>query len=588
MLNKNESDVLANISAEEAWGHVEYLSTLDKTSGTDGERKAHEYVRGKLKEYGVPYKEYEFDSYLSHPIKASLEVVSPSKMEVKAITAAFSKSTDGERIEAEMVHVPLPEGTLFGGFSGLVDLYRKLGVEGKVILVWGLASPTVMWAAQLAGAIGQVHISGEDVIHEMIVTTIWGTPTSESAERMPTIPAISIGKSDGERLLELIEEGEVRVSFSTVVDTRWRRIPITVAEIQGTEDPEKFMLIHGHMDSWYVGTTDNCTGNAACLELSRLFWENREKLRRGVRIAWWSGHSTGRYSGSTWYADNLFEELNKGCFVSMNIDSPGVQGATLFRGGGLMGTAEFMGEAVKDATGAKEVPVSARSMRAGDQSFYGIGIPNVGVGSGIPMGSPLRGVIIGGSGGGWWWHSAHDTVDKGDSEVLHRDLKMQALATYRFCNVPLLPFDFVPVAEVYEREVKDIQGVVPAETFNLAKVLDKIAELKASSERLNAVIGESKSFSGDVAKAVNGKLIGVTRVLTSTLYTYEGSYEQDPAWNMGIIPSLQGVRELEGLDPESTEARFLKTKLVREVNKVNDQLDKAIELIVGIVKLSGK
>jgi hypothetical protein len=57
---------------------------------------------------------------------------------------------------------------------------------------------------------------------------------------------------------------------------------------------------------------------------------------------------------------------------------------------------------------------------------------------------------------------------------------------------------------------------------------------------------------------------------------------------MGIIPSLQGVRELEGLDPESTEARFLKTKLVREVNKVNDQLDKAIELIVGIMKLSGK
>ena len=584
MLNDIEKEILESISEDEAWGHVEYLSTLDKTSGTEGEREAHEYVRGKLREYGVPFKEYEFDSYLSHPLEATLEVVSPENINVKAITAAFSKSTNGEKLKAEMVHVPLPEGTLFGGFSGLVEEYKKIGVEGKVALVWGLASPTVMWAAQLAGAIGQVHISGEDVIHEMIVTTIWGTPTPESAERMPTIPAVSIGKTDGEKLLKLTEVGAVQVKFSTVLDTRWRRIPITVAEIEGTEDP-KFMLIHGHMDSWYVGTTDNCTGNAACLELSRVFWENQKRLKRGVRIAWWSGHSTGRYSGSTWYADNLFEELKGDCFVSMNIDSPGVQGAVQFRGGGLMGTAEFMGEAVKDATGADKVPVSARSMRAGDQSFYGIGIPNVSVGSGIPMGSPLRGAIIGGSGGGWWWHSAHDTVDKGDSEVLHRDLKMQALATYRFCNASILPFDFVPVAEAYNREVRNIQAEIPTEVFDLSKVSSKVADLKRAASRLNEAL-DGKKLGRELAEAINDKLVRATRVLTSTLYTYEGHYEQDPAWNMGIIPSLQGVRDLEGLDLGSDQAGFLKTKLVREVNKVNDQLMKATEIVNDIVKLA--
>ena len=73
MLNDIEKEILESILEDEAWGHVEYLSTLDKTSGTEGEREAHEYVRGKLREYGVPFKEYEFDSYLSHPLEATLE-----------------------------------------------------------------------------------------------------------------------------------------------------------------------------------------------------------------------------------------------------------------------------------------------------------------------------------------------------------------------------------------------------------------------------------------------------------------------------------------------------------------------------------
>ena len=77
MLSKEEKKLLSDISAEEPWSNVEYLSTLDKTSGTEGEWRAHEFVREKLAEYGVPYKEYAFDALISHPKEASLRVVSP-------------------------------------------------------------------------------------------------------------------------------------------------------------------------------------------------------------------------------------------------------------------------------------------------------------------------------------------------------------------------------------------------------------------------------------------------------------------------------------------------------------------------------
>ena len=39
MLGEAEKNYLSKISIDDAWSHVEYLSTLDKTSGTEGETR---------------------------------------------------------------------------------------------------------------------------------------------------------------------------------------------------------------------------------------------------------------------------------------------------------------------------------------------------------------------------------------------------------------------------------------------------------------------------------------------------------------------------------------------------------------------
>jgi Iap family predicted aminopeptidase len=300
MLNENEEKLLSDLDIGEAWSHVEHLSTLDKTSATQGELEAHEYVRAKLDEYGVPYKTYEFDSLISHPKEASLKVNSPTAMEVECITHAFSKSTPEEGFEAELVFVPVSPSSLFTGLGDLVEEYRKSDVEGKVTLMFGVASPAVVWAAQQAGAIAQVHICGGEVLHEMIVTTVWGTPTPEAAERIPEITAVSVKRADGEKLVELAKERPVKIILAARSDTRWRRIPFTVAEIRGTEEPEKFMLVHGHMDSWYLGTTDNCTGNAALLELARILEKNKRGLRATPRAGTPPPPGTRTTSSTTW------------------------------------------------------------------------------------------------------------------------------------------------------------------------------------------------------------------------------------------------------------------------------------------------
>ena len=53
--------------------------------------------------------------------------------------------------------------------------------------------------------------------------------------------------------------------------------------------------------------------------------------RRSVRIAWWPGHSTGRYAGSTWFADKFAIDLDENCVLQVNCDSPGCRWATLYK-----------------------------------------------------------------------------------------------------------------------------------------------------------------------------------------------------------------------------------------------------------------
>jgi len=584
MSSNFEKKILRQASAKEAWKHVEFLSKIEKTSGTEGEVKAHEYIRQKLIEYGVPFNAYEFSSLISHPIDASLRINDENRS-IECRPAAFSAKTDKNGISGELVFIELPPDTLFGGIEEVLSLYKKANVGGKIPIVWGLAAPTIMWAAQAAGALAQIHISGEEAIHEMIITTIWGTPTPESVERLPKIPAISIKRSDGEHLLELLKKGSVRISLTSNVDTKWRRIPITVAKVEGKTEPEKFMLVHGHMDSWYYGTTDNCTGNAACLELCRIFAKNRRGMNRSLRVAWWSGHSTGRYSGSTWYADNFYDDLSKNCFASMNIDSPGVKSASEVGGGGIMGTVNFMADVIKDAIGLEKFNVGVRYSRAGDQSFYGIGIPSVGANGHLPKGSPDAGVWTGGSGGGWWWHNPADTVDKGDKANLEREIRMETLAVSRLVNSGILPFNIADAIGNFEKAFLELMNKAPKSSQYLKPSQEMVVKIKALSEALQGNLnGLGKGKKSKLMK-INEALVRLTHVLTSTQYTYSGYYDQDPAYSMGLIPLLQPVLRLENLSEDDFSSGLVRTRVIRNINCFNDKLDEVSGLMEKILKL---
>jgi len=561
--------ILNEVSGDEMWKHIEWFSKVDRVGGTPGDHAGFQYICDTLRSYGIRPETYEFDSYISIPLGAELKVTSPEGKKIYAITHAFAVPTSPEGVESELVYVRPPvnaENPLLAAVKP--EDYGQSNLKGKIVLVDGTASPTKVAAAESAGAIGELHISPEPMPHEMIVTTVWGTPTLESAKRIPKIHVASVGKQDGEFLKELCSKGSVRVHLKTQVSTEWRKIRIPVATIRGTSEPEKFVLVGGHYCAWYVGVTDNATGDTSLLEIARLAHKHRKHLKRSVKVAWWPGHSQGRYSGSTWFADNAFDDLNRNALAYVNIDSPGSKGATMYDLEAMPEAMEYAAEVVRSVTKLKIQRM--RPGRWGDQSFWGLGFPSIDCYSMAEPGK--RTVGVGGSGGGWWWHTPEDTLDKADREYQVRDTKVNLAIVAGLCNAEVLPYDFTRLADQYVKSLTELSSET-AGILDLKPLISKAKELKSKAAKLRASkIDKAKAK----ARKLNEAQMKLSRVLIPVLFTQEGRYEQDPAADAPFFPALRAARSV---SENENEHGFRKTQLVRERNRISDALDQALTII---------
>lgn len=575
------------VDQAETWSHVEKLSTIERLAGTPGERDAVSYIMARLAEYGVPSRLYEFESFVSYPLESSLEILMPERMVIPCRPRAFAASTPPQGIEAEIVYVPSESehhdrAKMIFAQAGSNEDYAAFDVAGKIVLSTS-GGPDGLKLAQDHGASAHCHMwpSNEDVIHEMIVSSIWGTPTPESAERLVKIPSISIKRSDGDRLRALCAKGPVRARIKSNVYIGWKMVQLPVADVTADADPETFLLVGGHHCSWYVGTTDNATGDACLLEMARVLQRNRAGLRRSVRIAWWPSHSQGRYAGSTWYADHAFADLRRNCIAYLGIDSPGVKGAEIWDCRYNHAEVErFMDKLMREVTGQE--PNIRRPLKAGDQSFWGVGMPSLGAYRMVPADSPVR-ANVGGSGGGYWWHSPEDTIDKGDPGVLASDTELYLSIAGRLCGSEKLPFEFMTTARDVVKLLVELNEAA-AGRIDLASALQAAQAFGEAAQALDAAATRSK---GERAATLNRGLMDISRIVNPALYTVSGDFDQDPALQLPLLPALQGARRIAGLQPGTNEQGFLFTRLIRERNRLVDALQSATDAARDLAAIVG-
>ena len=99
-------EILKEISKKQMMKHVCWMAkeVPQRLSGNEEDRKQTAYIKEYLESCGLEVKVHEFDAYISFPISAKLEILSPEYREIQCTVFAQINSTPPEGIEAELIY----------------------------------------------------------------------------------------------------------------------------------------------------------------------------------------------------------------------------------------------------------------------------------------------------------------------------------------------------------------------------------------------------------------------------------------------------------------------------------------------------
>ena len=545
------------VDGAEMMRHLSVLAQWVKLSGTEDEAISLRYIQTQLDELGFRTRLLHHDAYISLP---GVSAVTVDNVTVPSITHSFSRPSGADGLAARLVYVGAGSDTDFAGRD----------VSGCIVLVDGIATPPVSRRATLAGAVGQLHISPHEHLHEMCISPVWGSPSSVTLNELPATVVCSILPSAGDPLRERVRRGEEpRVVLRAEVETGWRKTPILQADMDAPDPAAPFILFSGHHDTWHYGVMDNGSANITMLEVARLAASRRAEWRRGLRLCFWSGHSHGRYSGSTWYVDEHWDELDQRCAVHLNVDSPGARGADVLSNVGSMAPLfELASDAIHTQTG--QALLGKRMGRAADQSFNGLGLPALFGDISEPPPSPIGAHC-------WWWHTPHDLLENIDKANQVRDTRIYVHALWRLLTDRVLPLDFAAHARDLLAELTRLAAAL-GERFSLSVL---IVAAETTGDLAAALAARAKTV--DPAR-IDRALMHVSRALVPMDYTSGDRFAQDPALPVAAWASLGAIRALAAAPIGSDTGRFLTVDATRARNRVLHALRRANGVLARAVE----
>jgi hypothetical protein len=284
--------VCGEFSGSLAKREVEKIAQFHRIQASPGFHEAAQYVRDKLKSFGIRAKIERFPSdgarkyyTWTSPVgwegkSATLELLEPKKKmlarfpEVPCSLAAHSKSTD---LEAEVVDVETGQKP---------EEYEGKDVKGKVVLASRRTAgiyKEAMLNAGAAGILSYLHNRPEEP--DMIpYNAIW----PKKSELKDVGFSFSLSRRAALELKAYLAAGK-KVKVRAKVDARLynSKLDVLSAEFPGTGPAVLFIA---HLCHPQPGANDNASGAAALLEMARtlktLIKAKKIKLRRKIRFMW--------------------------------------------------------------------------------------------------------------------------------------------------------------------------------------------------------------------------------------------------------------------------------------------------------------
>ena len=269
--------IAEEVSGEIAFRYTVRISEFDRIQANQGWHDAAVWIKGELESMG--YVNAQIESWPSNgstryytyktPIgwrakRAELWMIEPRRERLcsyEEIPLTLVKHSGSGRVEAELVDVGPGVGE---------EAYKGKDVRGKIVLSTSASGAVMREACQKRGAAGVITYFAPDVrpgYPAMIrYTAFW--PTWEEREKLGF--GFNVSKNQGAALKRMLDEGAI-VVLRADVDTEFfeTRIETLTVTFPGSVEPEREVLIIGHLCHPAPSANDNASGSAGMLEIAR-------------------------------------------------------------------------------------------------------------------------------------------------------------------------------------------------------------------------------------------------------------------------------------------------------------------------------
>lgn len=292
-----------------AYQNLEYLCTKigGRLSGSDNAAKAVLYVEGIMAKLGADsvYKQACMVPHWVRGDKESAKIINKQKVhEVSICALGGSIATSETGITAKVIEVhSFDELKILGAerIKGKIVFYNR-PMDPKLLNTMhaygGAAGQRWAGASQAApfGAIGVVvrsmSLSKQDFPH---------TGSMGYEDSIAKIPACAISTNGADLLSDMLKENPNLQFFFKQSCKKLEDAPSfnVLAEIKGSEKPEKIIVVGGHLDSWDTGqgAHDDGAGVMQSIEVIRILKALNYKPRYTIRAVAFMNEENGHVGG---------------------------------------------------------------------------------------------------------------------------------------------------------------------------------------------------------------------------------------------------------------------------------------------------
>lgn len=441
----------------EKLGHELMDGVGPRLVGSPKMQQAHDWAVKKYTDWGIPVRNEKWGDWRGWERGVThIDMVSPWIKSLAGTQLAWSPSTKGKTVTGDVVIIPDGADSLAfqkwlpsvkGKFVmismnqptgrndenwekyGTKESFEKMKKDRQTQTdVWndrikktGKTNNTLPVVLEKAGAAGIV----------MCYWSRWSGANKIFGAKTKKIPTVDLMLEDYGLLYRLAENGKP-VKIIVRADSKETGVQPTfntVAEIKSTTNPDEYVMLSAHFDSWDGGTgaTDNGTGTIVMMEAMRILKAVYPNPKRTILVGHWGSEEQG-LNGSRGFVED-HPEVVKNLQALFNQDN-GTGRVTSISGQGYLHSYEYITRWLSKVPREYKVdlettfPGSPGGGGSDFASFVAAGAPGFSLSS------------LSWDYGTYTWHTNLDTYDKIVFDDVRNNAILAAIMVYQACEDP--------------------------------------------------------------------------------------------------------------------------------------------------------